>query len=183
MIASLVSFPSSRNEGVAGARRVPYRVVPALGSKRTNSGDDRSGDFRHTAGMAEPHVITGLRAKRAEIIREIDRLQSIIEAHGADLLHIEAALAICLGRRVYEPQRRRRLFQRGEVGRLVFAALRRSERPLSTIEIVALVSPDPERQSRKAALKTIGKSLAKFRQRGDVLGERHGNMTWWRLPE
>ena len=61
---------------------------------------------------------------------------------------------------------------------MVFAALRRSERPLSTVEIAALVLPDAE---RKAALKSVGKSLAKFRQRGDVLGERKGNMTWWRL--
>jgi len=28
----------------------------------------------------------------------------------------------------------------------------------------------------------VGKTLAKFRQRGDVLGERCGNMTWWQLP-
>jgi len=130
--------------------------------------------------MAEPHVITGLRAKRAEIIREIDRLQAIIAAHGADLFHIEAAMAICLGKPVYEPQRRKRLFQRGEVGKLVFAALRRSERPLSTVEVVALVSPD---RPRKAAIKTVGKTLAKFRQRGDVIGERQGNMTRWRLPD
>jgi hypothetical protein len=129
--------------------------------------------------MAEPIVILRLKAKRAEIVREIDRLQAIIEAHGADLLHIEAAIAICAGKSFYEPQRRKRLFQRGEVGKLVFAALRRSERPLSTVEIAALVSPDAE---RKAAIKTVGKSLAKFRQRGDVLGERQGNMTWWRLP-
>jgi hypothetical protein len=129
--------------------------------------------------MGEPIVILRLKAKRAEIVREIDRLQAIIEAHGADLLHIEAAIAICAGKPFYEPQRRKRLFQRGEIGQLVFAALRRTERPLSTVEIVALVSPDAE---RKAAIKTVGKSLAKFRQRGDVLGERRGNITWWRLP-
>ena len=129
--------------------------------------------------MGEPIVILRLKAKRAEIVREIDRLQATLAAHGADLLHIEAAIAICAGKPLYEPQRRKRLFQRGELGRMVFAALRRSERPLSTVEIVALVSPERE---RKAALKAIGKSLAKFRQRGDVLGERKGNMTWWRLP-
>ena len=129
--------------------------------------------------MGEPIVILRLKAKRAEIVREIDRLQATLAAHGADLLHIEAAIAICAGKPLYEPQRRKRLFQRGELGKMVFAALRRSERPLSTVEIVALVSSDAD---RKAALKTIGKTLAKFRQRGDVLGERKGNMTWWRLP-
>jgi hypothetical protein len=91
-------------------------------------------------------------------------------------------MAICAGKRFYEPQRPKRLFQRGRLGQLVFAVLRRSERPLSTVEIVALVSPDAERQSRKSAIKSVGKSLAKFRQRGDVLGERKGNMAWWRLP-
>jgi hypothetical protein len=36
---------------------------------------------------------------------------------------------------------------------------------------------------RKRAIKSVGKSLAKFRQKGHVLGVRKGNMTWWRLPE
>lgn len=129
--------------------------------------------------MGEPIVILRLKAKRAEIVREIDRLQATLAAHGADLLHIEAAIAICAGKPLHEPQRRKRLFQRGELGRMVFAALRRSERPLSTVEIIALVSPDAD---RKAAIKSVGKSLAKYRQRGDVLGERKGNMTWWWLP-
>ena len=130
--------------------------------------------------MGEPIVILRLRAKRAEIVREVDRLQAFIDGHRADLLHIEAAIAICEGKqRFYEPQKPKRLFQRGRIGQMVFAALRRSERPLSTVEIVALVLPDTE---RKAAIKSVGKSLAKFRQRGDVLGERRGNMTWWRLP-
>ena len=129
--------------------------------------------------MGQPIVILRLKAKRAEIVREIDRLQATLAAHGADLLHIEAAIAICAGKPLYEPQRRKRLFQRGELGKLVFAALRRSERPLSTVEIVALVSPDAE---RKVAIKSVGKALAKYRQRGDVRGERKGNMTWWRLP-
>jgi len=110
--------------------------------------------------MGEPIVILRLKAKRAEIVREIDRLQATLAAHGADLLHIEAAIAICAGKPLYEPQRRKRLFQRGELGKLVFAALRRSERPLSTVEIIALVSPDAE---RKAALKSVGK-WAKRRQ-------------------
>ena len=130
--------------------------------------------------MGEPHVIVGLKAKRAEIVREIDRLQAIVEAHRADILQLEAAIAICTGKRFYEPQGRKRLFQRGRIGQMVFAALQRSEPPLSTVEIAALVLPDAE---RKAAIKSVGKSLAKFRQRGDVLGERRGNMTWWRLPD
>jgi hypothetical protein len=132
--------------------------------------------------MAEPHVIVGLKRQRAKILAEIARLESLIAGHRADLLHIEAALAICAGKRSYEPQRRKRLFQRGAVGQLVFAALRRSEHPLSTVEIAAMVSPDGEPRRRKATIKTVGKSLAKFRHRGDVTGERKGNMTWWRLP-
>ena len=132
--------------------------------------------------MGEPHVISGLKAKRAEIVREVDRLQAFIDAHKADILQLEAAIAICEGKRFYEPEKPKRLFQRGRIGQMVFAALRRSERPLSTVEIVALVSPDADREKRTAMLKAVGKSLAKFRQRGDVLGERKGNLTWWRLP-
>lgn len=129
--------------------------------------------------MAEPLVITGLRRQRAKILAEIARLEGVIAGHRADILHLEAAITVCSGKRFYEPQERKRLFQRGQVGQVVFAALRRSERPLSTAEIVALIGPD----DRKRAIKSVGKSLAKFRQKGHVLGERRSNMTWWRLPE
>ena len=132
--------------------------------------------------MAEPLVVTGLRRRRAKILAEIARLEAYVANHRADLLHIEAAIAICIGKPVSEPQQRKQLFQRGRVGQLVFAALRRSERPLSTAEIAALVAPDTDPQARTSTLKTVGKSLAKYRQRGNVLGERRGNMTWWRLP-
>ena len=129
--------------------------------------------------MAEPHVVSGLKAKRSEIVREIDRLEAVIAGHRADLSIIDAATAIVTGKPAGEAsQKRKRLFQRGEIGRLVFAALRRSERPVSTAEIAALMATEGKRPT----LKSLGKSLAKFRERGDVTGERKGNMTWWRLP-
>ena len=129
--------------------------------------------------MAEPLVITGLRRQRAKILAEIVRLESVIAGHRADILHLEAAITVCTGKRFHEPQERKRLFERGQVGQVVFAALRRSERPLSTAEIVALLASD----NPKRAIKSVGKSLAKFRQKGHVLGVRKGNMTWWQLPE
>lgn len=133
--------------------------------------------------------MSGLWAKRDEILSEIDRLEGFIAGLRADLSQIDAVVGI-LNRAPasYAPRSaRKRLFQRGETGRIVFAALRRSERPLSTREIVALVaSQKGEDVSDPLIVSSItnrlGKSLAKFRQRGDVLGERRGNMTWWRLP-
>jgi hypothetical protein len=133
--------------------------------------------------------MAGLRAKRDEILSEIDRLEGFIAGLRADLSQIDAVVGIL--NRVpasYAPRTaRKRLFQRGETGRIVFAALRRSERPLSTREIVALVAAqkgedvsDPVVVS--SIMNRLGKSLAKYRQRGDLLGERRGNMTYWRLP-
>jgi hypothetical protein len=82
---------------------------------------------------------------------------------------------------------RKRLFERGESGRLVYAALRRVDRPVSTQEIVGLFAADKGHDTTdliamSGVMHRVGKTLAKFRQRGDVLGERRGNMTWWRLP-
>jgi hypothetical protein len=133
--------------------------------------------------------MSGLRAKRDEILGEIDRLEGFIAGLRADLSQIDAVVGIL--NRVpasYAPRTtRKRLFQRGETGRIVFAALRRSELPLSTREIVALVAAQKgEDVSDQIVVSSImnrlGKSLAKYRQRGDVLGERQGNMTYWRLP-
>ena len=133
--------------------------------------------------MAGSLVVTGLKRQRAKILAEIARLEGVIAGHRADILHLEAiAITVCSGKRFYEPQTPKRLFQRGQVGQVVFAALRRAERPLSTAEIAGLIAPGSEPRTRKATIKTVGKSLAKFRQRGHVIGERKGNMTWWRLP-
>lgn len=137
--------------------------------------------------MADPHIVSGLKAKRLEILSEIDRLEGFIAGLRADVMQIEAAMQIVArkpGADAYRPVRtRKRLFDRGESGRIIFAALRRSERPLSTREIVALVATEKgEDVTDPGIMNRVGKTLAKFRQRGDVLGERQGNMTWWRLP-
>jgi hypothetical protein len=136
--------------------------------------------------MADAHVVTGLKAKRAAIFREIARLEGVIERHRADLVVLATAIAIVTGKPVEsasEPPSRKRLFQRGEIGQLVFGILRRSERPLSTAEIAAMAVPNADTERQKAILKSVGKSLAKFRRQGHVLGERRGNLTWWWLPD
>lgn len=141
--------------------------------------------------MADSHVVSGLKAKRLEILSEIDRLEGAVAALRADVLQIEAAIRIVSGdpaaKTLERLTSRKRLFERGEAGKIIFAALRRSERPLSTAEIVSLIAAERgEDQTDKLVMSTImnrvGKTLGKYRHRGHVLGERRGNMTWWRLP-
>ena len=74
--------------------------------------------------MADPHVISALRAKRAEVAGLIDNLERQLAKHRTDLMHLDSVL------RLYQPdrdpeairpkqvRRRNRYFSRGELSRL-----------------------------------------------------------------
>ena len=95
------------------------------------------------AGMAESHVISGLKAKRAEIaglLAECDeRRGSLKEA----LAVIDSALRLF----AYEgdpadikaKRKRRWMFRRGELQRAVMDAMRTAEGPLTNVEIAEQV--------------------------------------------
>jgi hypothetical protein len=97
--------------------------------------------------MADPHVITALREKRALVSGLIDRLEHKLEQHRADLTHIDGVL------RLFQPDRdpesikpkrayarRTRYFARNELSRLVMGAFRSAEGALMTTDdIVAEV--------------------------------------------
>ena len=96
--------------------------------------------------MAEPHVVSALVAKRAEIAGEIHSLERRLAQLRADLIHIDAALV------VFDPDaepatiapkrpvRRSAWFAAGELSRLALEMLRRAgDEPLSTREIARRV--------------------------------------------
>ena len=87
-----------------------------------------------------PHVVTGLIEKRREIAGRIEHLQAQMRQAVADLDHIEAALRIVkpdldleevLPRPVPPPH----AAFRGEVSRIILDSLRKSTRPLTTLQI------------------------------------------------
>jgi len=80
--------------------------------------------------MADPHVISALREKRAIVAGLIEKLERKLEQHRADLTHIDGVL------RLFQPDRdpdeikpkrtyrRTRYFARNELARLCMGVLR-----------------------------------------------------------
>src|SRR5881227_2625876 len=87
-----------------------------------------------------PHVVTGLIDKRREIAGKIEDLQVQMRQAVADLDHIEASLRIfkpdldleeIMPRPVPPPH----AAFRGEVSRIILDTLRKSTKPLTTLQI------------------------------------------------
>jgi hypothetical protein len=95
--------------------------------------------------MADPHVISALREKRAIIAGLIEKLERKLEQHRADLTHIDGVL------RLFQPDRdpdeikpkrtyrRTRYFARNEPAWLCMDALRDAQGLITTDEIAARV--------------------------------------------
>lgn len=95
--------------------------------------------------MAEPHVVSALRDKRAEISGVIEDMERRIAQHRADLVHVDAVL------RLYAPdlepesiapkavRKRNDWFRPGELSRMVLDILRIAPEPLSTRDIAGQV--------------------------------------------
>src|SRR5258708_4152129 len=94
--------------------------------------------------MADPHVISALREKRALVAGLIEKLERKLEQHRADLTHIDGVL------RLFQPDRdtgeirpkrtyvrRTRYFARNELSRLCMDALRAADGKLMTTEQIA----------------------------------------------
>src|SRR5712672_3327882 len=94
--------------------------------------------------MADPHVISALREKRALVAGLIEKLERKLEQHRADLTHIDGVL------RLFQPDRdpdeirpkrtyirRTRYFARNELSRLCMNALRAADGALTTTDDIA----------------------------------------------
>src|SRR5712672_1827783 len=95
--------------------------------------------------MADPHVISALREKRALVAGLIEKLEGKLEQHRADLTHIDGVL------RLFQPDRdpseikskrtyarRTRYFARNELSRLMMDALRLADGALQTTDEIAV---------------------------------------------
>jgi hypothetical protein len=94
--------------------------------------------------MADPHVISALREKRALVSGLIEKLERKLEQHRADLTHIDGVL------RLFQPEhdpasikpkrtyaRRTRYFARNELSRLCMDALKAADGALMTTDEIA----------------------------------------------
>ena len=99
--------------------------------------------------MGEPHVISALRDKRAEISGEILKLEKDIAQRRAKLMHLDATLKLFAPDMVLHTIRPKRpngrktsWFGHGERSRLVLSALRTAEGALTAREITGLLMAD-----------------------------------------
>jgi len=144
--------------------------------------------------MADPHVISALREKRALVAGLIEKLERKLEQHRADLTHIDGVL------RLFQPEhdpasikpkrtyaRRTRYFARNELSRLCMDALRATAGTLlATDEIAGRVIAAKGFDAADAVLRKAisDQSLALmrlFRKRGMVEQSGLGRGVRWKL--
>src|SRR6202035_3926418 len=133
--------------------------------------------------MAEPHVVSALRLKRAEISGHIHDLEKRIGRQRANLANLDATIKLFSPgtnpdaippKRVY---RRTRYFAHNELSRLTQDALRTASGPLTSAEIAATVMQAKGIPSDDAAFKEIVAEraltvLRRLTKRGAVI--KHG---------
>ena len=142
--------------------------------------------------MADPHVISALRAKRAEVAGLIDSLERLLAQHRADLMHLDGVL------RLYQPDRdpeairprqvrgRNRYFGRGELSRLCRELFRDAPGPLSVADLVAAVIAAKgfdagDRVLRDRIDDLVKAALGPMRRSGSVEKMGQGRGVRWRL--
>jgi hypothetical protein len=141
--------------------------------------------------MADPHVISALRERRAKVAGCIARLERQLDQHRADLSHIDGVL------RLFEPDRdpeaikpkrtykRTRYFGRGELSRLCRENLRDNER-LSADDIVTAIIDAKGFNAGDAVLRKslriqLLTALRSMRKRGTVEQTGLGRGVRWTL--
>src|SRR6202045_3064400 len=130
--------------------------------------------------MTNPHVISALRRKRAEISGHVHDLEKRIARQRANLANLDATIKLFSPstnpdaippKRAY---RRTRYFAHNELSRLIQDALRTASRPLTSAQMAAAVMQAKEMPPDDAAFKDIVAVraltvLRRLRKRGAVV--------------
>jgi hypothetical protein len=146
--------------------------------------------------MADSHVISTLREKRAAVSGLIEKLERNLEQHRADLAHIDDVL------RLFRPDqdpdeikskrpyvRRTRYFARNQFSRLIFDTLRKADgKPISGDEIINQVLAakgfDTADAVMRAALRKQALTMLRaYRKRAAVEQTGLGRGVPWKLTE
>ena len=144
--------------------------------------------------MADPHVISALREKRALVAGLIEKLERKLEQRRADLTHIDGVL------RLFQPDRdpgdikpkrtyvrRTRYFARNELARLCMDVLRAANGALLTTDELAgrIIEAKGFDAADTALRKAVGEQslalLRSFRKRGMIEQIGLGRGVSWKL--
>jgi hypothetical protein len=140
--------------------------------------------------MADPHVLTGLIAKRSEIAGQVDHVQTQLRQLIIDLDNLDAAIRIFspdidLEEIRPKPFPPRHAAFKGEIMRVVMGALRTARKPLTCPEITMQVMAERGLNTADPRLlrlvgKRVGACLRHHRSRGLLRsdGSRGSGLTW-----
>ena len=133
--------------------------------------------------MAEPHVISALKAKQQEIKKRISALKKEIKAQRNELETVTKVM------RMFEATPRtegNRLFKRGTIARLIFDALRANPEGLDMHQLAAIIIKeegfDPNDPEMAATIRQrCMMAMYRFIDRGQIVKESRGKERVWRL--
>ena len=141
--------------------------------------------------MAEPHVISGLKAKRARLAGEIIQAQEIVAQRTRELLAIDAVLRMFTPDSKPDmiapirPAARGTFFRYGELSRLAISILRRVGKPVTLNAIVGLAIEGkglPDDPHLKRNITNVARqALFRLERRGVVRRLLVEPDTWWEL--
>ena len=142
--------------------------------------------------MAEPHVVTALLRKRAEIAGQIEHTQTALRQLIIDLDNLDATLRlfvpdIDLDEIKPKPFPPRNSAVRGELSRIVLSALRQSRKPLTAQDIAQHVMAERGLNTSDTKLvrligKRVGACLRHQRAKGLVRSKpRPGQYQFWEI--
>ncbi len=143
--------------------------------------------------MAEAHVVSALRAKRAEISGHIHDLEKRIARQRVALANLDATIRLFSPGTnpdaipAKRPYRRTRYFGHNELSRLVMDALRLAIGPLAAADIAAAVMRAKGAAVDDAAFKTIVTVraltvLRRLAKRGEVARTGTSRNAQWTVP-
>jgi hypothetical protein len=132
--------------------------------------------------MADPHVVTGLIAKRAELAGQIDHAQTRLRQLIIDLDNLDATIRlfvpdIDLAEIKPKPMPPRHAAFRGEISRVVLGTLRTATGPLSTHDIALHVMAErglntADKRLVRLVGKRVGACLRHYRSAKIIRSER-----------
>ena len=142
--------------------------------------------------MAEPHVVTALIRKRAEIAGKIEHTQTALRQLIIDLDNLDATVRlfkpdIDLEEIKPKPFPPRHAAFRGEISRIVLSALRQSDRSRTTHGLAQHVMAErgldtADKRLMRLVGKRVGACLRHWRNKGVVRSERGpGQYQLWEI--
>jgi hypothetical protein len=136
-------------------------------------------------GMAEPHVISALKAKEEEIKRRITSLKREIKESQEDLETVRKSLCI------FEPTKRsgrKHLFRRGDIPRIVFDALRANPEGLDADQLAEIIAEKEGLDATNPEIATTIRqrcfgAMYRYSDKGKIVKTRRASVSVWRLAQ